>query len=177
MVISIGCITCYKYINTTSLSLVVYAGNFPMWLMFFVAGVFLAKYENARKFTIIPLICTVIALGLYIGESYILKRLTDNTALGIKPSSYIYSISLIFFLFSTKVQGLYKSNRFTSIVEDIGVASFGIYLIHYYLVDIIRGWTIGWLGSTISVLVISFILVIFVRNHLPVVSKYLGFNK
>ena len=98
---------------------------------------------------------------------------------GIKLSSYVYSTGVIFLLFNPLIQSLYKNNRITSVVEYCGKISFGIYLIHRYVIIFvskffsISSWFCLWLVVIcLTGLAIFYSRKIFSKH----VNKYLGFS-
>lgn len=116
------------------LPLIIYAGNFIILLVFFVLGLYLG---SIKKITIsnkllIGLILVFYTLSCL--ESYFLYSLFKNAGLAatlMKPSSFMFSLFFIIYLF--KNIDLFKS----SILEYLGGVSFGIYLIHMFVLIIV----------------------------------------
>lgn len=128
--ITMTCVIFYlRYRVKISPPLILYAGNFATWQMFFVLGLYLGS--SARiKITNNYLVVSIIAFyALSCTESYILISLFDqagDAVTAVKVSSFMYSFFLIIFLF--KNHNLIKSR----ILKQIGAISFGIYLIHMF---------------------------------------------
>jgi len=124
-------------IQKISIPLVVYAGPFPVWIVFFVIGLYLGKNKikiECRKlilFTTLGLILSIVEtyLHIYVSQSFV--------GLGIKIGSFAYSFSIILLLFSLNTS--YKSNSFLwRFFVYLGQISFGIYLIHIYILRFTR---------------------------------------
>lgn len=158
------------------LPLIILAGPFPVWIMFFMLGVYYAVCDvrfSVRQ----ALVLLIIGLVLSITETYFLN-INYGGGFGIKPSSFIYSLGVIMFLLTPMIKEGYKNNKFNSAISYVGGLSFGIYLIHYFVIDIVdrllpfNSWSVSW----IIVLIISSLVVIVVRAVFPRnISKYLGF--
>ncbi len=133
---SIVLVTYLLQIRGLSLPLVVYAGHGDLWLMFFVIGIFLRRS---------PLGCS---LWWYVGmvilsffwqmvESYGLYSF-QGSGLGIKPSSFLFSMSVILSLFHPLVVNRYSERkRCIRWIRELGRISFGVYLIHCFFIQIL----------------------------------------
>ncbi|UFH58514.1 acyltransferase [Sulfurovum mangrovi] len=119
-----------RYYTDINLPLIVYAGNFATWLMFFVLGLYLGsstKIEISNRLLIV-LIVSCYILSCF--ESYVLISMfhqVGDAVTAVKPSSFLYSFVLIIFLF--KNQNWIRSKP----LKNIGEMSFGIYLIHMFI--------------------------------------------
>jgi peptidoglycan/LPS O-acetylase OafA/YrhL len=129
------CVIFYlRYYTGISLPLILYAGNFATWQMFFVLGLYLGSSEKMKipnKY-LLPLILAFYALSCI--ESYVLIALfqqAGNAVTAVKASSFMYSFFLIIFLFEN--HDLIKSK----LLKQIGVMSFGIYLTHNFALMVI----------------------------------------
>ena len=118
-----------RYYTEISLHLILYAGNFVTWLMFFVLGLYLgtsAKIILSNKFLAL-LILVFYALSCI--ESYLLIAMfhqAEDAVTAVKASSFLYSFVLIVFLFNNQN---WISSKF---LKNLGEMSFGIYLIHMF---------------------------------------------
>lgn len=128
------CTICYlRYYTEINLPLILYAGNFATWLMFFVLGLYLGSKEGMKipnKY-LVALVLTFYALSCV--ESYALISLfhqADDAVTAVKASSFMYSFFLIIFLFNNP--DLIKSK----ILKQIGAISFGIYLTHMFALTV-----------------------------------------
>lgn len=166
------------WFGSNKLPLIVYAGPFTTWLVFFYVGVILSKSERTynirRYFCLLPV--SVIAMMV---EAYLLDMNGQNGA-GLKPTVYIFSLLMILILFSKQVQELYnENNTLNQIISYIGRISFGVYLIHCIVLMILSHiintnvWVVRWfLAATISILIIMIS-----RRFMPErVNKYIGFK-
>lgn len=123
-----------RYMADVQLPLVVYAGNFATWQMFFVLGLYLGKFEEINISNKFLIFLVLIFYFLSCLESYILIGFFHQPAhavTAVKISSFIYSYFLIIFLF--KNHGLIKSK----VLYKIGVNSFSIYLVHMFFIWIL----------------------------------------
>lgn len=181
LIVSLACvvsITYFMQIKGFTIPLILYAGVFPLWLIFFYEGLQLGNCHD-RNYPILGLFFLAIgALVLqYIESKYLMKF---NGGVGIKPSSFIFSVIMIALLFSSKFEHYSPKSGFVyKAIVFLGKISFGIYLIHYYVITVLNRifplitsfWVVDWL----FVLVISTVIIVVVRKVAPVVSKYIGF--
>jgi len=132
IIISIGMtwvIFYLRYYTEISLPLILYAGNFATWLMFFILGLYLgtsAKIAISNKH-LVGLILVFYALSCI--ESYLLIAMfhqAGDAVTAVKASSFMYSFVLIVFLFNN--QNWIRSK----FLKNVGEMSFGIYLIHLF---------------------------------------------
>ena len=128
-IIMTGIIFYLRYYTDIRLPLIIYAGNFATWVMFFVLGLYLgstAQIKISNKFLIVFILTFYI---LSCVESYTLIAMfhqAGNAVTAVKASSFLYSFALIVFLF--KNHDLIRSK----ILKSVGEVSFGIYLIHVF---------------------------------------------
>ena len=117
-----------------SIPLVAYAGFFPMWIVFFVLGLYLGKNKiqlSTRKL----IIFTIFGLLVSVAETYFNIWYTGRfTGLGIKTGAFIYSFLAIVFLFSLNTNFI-SDSIIWKVLEYIGKISFGIYLTHMYFMS------------------------------------------
>lgn len=118
-----------RYFTELSLPLIVYAGNFATWQMFFVLGLYLGKLETIKisNKTLIIFILAFYILSCM--ESYLLITFfqqAEDAVTAVKASSFMYSFFMIVLFFKNK--GLFKSK----LLKEIGIVSFGIYLVHMF---------------------------------------------
>lgn len=160
-----------------NLPLLVYAGPFPLWIIFFFLGVFLSNKD--RNYNIVlPAIMTAIGLILQIIEYHYWMGY-GSSALGIKLSSFIFSSGVILLLFSKKAESRFVGNILFRTVNWIGGISFGIYLLHCYLIIVVSKLLpeISWIGNWILVLGLTVIIIWIAKAIFPKFSiKYLGFR-
>ena len=169
-----------RAINAISLPMTVYAAPFPLWLVFFVLGVYLSKGERDYPVRwIIVGLC--ISLVIQVIEARYLCSF-HGVGQGIKPSSFVFSLLMVLLLFSTKVENKYNSRngRIKKWMSKIGEVSFVVYLSHT-LVILLAG-RVGlysnspWFFRFLLIAAIDIVGVFVLRRVLPVkVDKYLGF--
>lgn len=169
-IISIIAITWYLRIEGNALPLILYAGPFVVWVVFFVIGMYLSKHKRDYSLSIL-----LVLLVLSFASQYWEYRLIGGV--GIKATSFVFSFIAILILFSQKAVKLYKSNMITNIICKIGDISFGLYLMHCFVVMGVQKllpfhlWIIDWL----LVVAISSILIFCTKKIIPELSKkYLG---
>lgn len=175
--LSILLITHLLSVQGVQMPLIVYAGPFTTWLVFFMLGVY---YSSEKINYTVKQAIAVIIFGLVLEciETYWLNT-NYGGGYGIKLSAFIYSIGVIMLILSPKVKTAYKSNKLTQIIAHIGNISFGIYLIHSFVITGINyllpahSWAFSWL----LVVILTSVVVAIARKILPVgLNKYLGFS-
>lgn len=163
----------YKF--NLKLPLTVYAGFFPLWLVFFVLGAYVKQYRAPIEFNKNFVLCLLL-LCISVAESiYIMKYTGAFVGLGIKVSSSLFSFFLILACFSFK----YKKDDINSIFRflvKLGEYSFGIYLIHI-LVSILLNKVIGYHLFNAFIIILLCTLFIYITNRINgnLSKKYLGF--
>lgn len=175
--ISIIEVTYLMKVCDLNLPLLIYAGPFPLWIVFFFMGVFFSNCK--RDYGIfLPIIVTIVGLVSQIVEyDYWLEM--GKVALGIKLSSFIFSFGVIWLLFSEKMETMYTDNLIIRCVNWIGSISFGVYLLHCYLIIVANRLFpgIGWIEKWTLVLSMTILLIWIARSIFPKFSvKYLGFR-
>lgn len=180
MIITIIAISLITYLIQTpgmQLPLIVYAGPFTTWFVFFMCGVY---YSSSKiNYSLVGAI-TVVIIGFILEciETYWINTKYGG-GYGIKPSAFIYSFGVMMLVLSPTVKSAYKSNQFTAIIACIGKVSFGIYLIHCLVIKGLGSMlhVFGWGFSWIVVVIISSVLVMVARRMLPYkLNRYLGFS-
>lgn len=158
-----------------------YAAPFPMWIAFFVEGIIIRNIVN-RNYGIILILIGVLLMWVlqYIESGWLLKFATGGA--GIKPSSFLFSYLVILLLFSHKAENFFQKAKFISVLFiKIGNLSFGIYLTHCYIINILHimpfsflqdNWFIKWL----VVMIITYAIIWLGQMALPPkMAKHLGF--
>ncbi len=115
------------------LPLIIYAGFFSLWILFFVLGISLSQ---AKRDYSVGWFCLIAFITLIL-QFYEAKYITSigGAGFGIKPSSFLFSAILITILFSQNVENLYnKKNPILNIITKIGEISFSIYLTHFLVI-------------------------------------------
>ena len=176
--ISMGSISAYLY-SGAELPLILYAGPFWVWIIFFYQGIYMGN--SKRKYPIYTLIILLIlTFILQLLESYYLYS-NNHHAFGIKATAFIYSSIVLLILFSKQAQDFYESRKYMifSIIEYIGKKSFGIYLIHCYIIRFAYGfiYSLNWGIKCLLTVVLSIVVIELIKLILPnkICSKYLGF--
>lgn len=173
---SITCGVLIAWLEANNLPLLLYAGPCPTWIMFFCLGMYLGQRNCDYK--IKPLVVGLIfSIILMMVESYALIEFGNN-GFGLKPSVYVYSTFVIMILFSNRIRCSYKENKLINrFVSYVGRISFGIYLVHCYIISVMANligdcqWMLKW--TVVSVLSIAVITL--VRRICPkVILKYIG---
>ena len=167
------------YINVEKYSfpLLLYAGPIYLWIVFFMLGVVMSRHPY-KHYCNIGIIILIIGLILQISESDFLLR-NYGKGIGIKLSSFIFSIGAILCLLSKQMQETFKSSKFTQIVAWIGEISFGVYLIHTYCILLFsrlittNSWFTVWGIS----LLLTLVIIALMRRTIPsrICKRYFGF--
>ena len=172
-------------VKNISIPLVAYAGFSPVWIVFFVLGLYLGKNKiqlSTRKL----IIFTIFGLLVSVTETYFNIWYTGRfTGLGIKTGAFIYSFLALILLFSFNTNFSSGSIIWKFLVY-IGNISYGIYLIHMYFMSYlikpiithiqINNWFLQQLFIISLTLVFCMTMIFFakkINNSFAV--KYLGF--
>ncbi len=148
-------------IEGMSFPLVLYAGPFVLWIIFFMMGIWYSSHS--RKYSLTPAIfvTTIGFIASVIESRYYLS--ISGSGMGIKFSSFIFSSGIIMLLFSEKVEKLFVENWITRFILFTGEVSFGVYLIHMYVRRAvgylhINSWVIDW-GLTLAITLLIIVAV------------------
>ena len=176
-IVSIVTLTYLLKVKGIDLSLLCYAGPFPLWIMFFFMGVYLSNH-NRNYGLAWPIITILIGLALSIAEQiYWISQ--GSQAWGIKLSSFIFSAGVIWLFFAKKLENNYSVNIFSTVINYIGGISFGIYLLHVYIIAVYSKVIMynGWLLNWVAILCLSCLTIWVVKKVVPsFAKKYLGFR-
>lgn len=180
VIISAVSIIVITYLNTIKglqLPLILYAGPFVTWFVFYMLGVYYSEHDRGYSLKGV-LYLILIGFVLECVEAYYLNT-NYGGGVGIKLSSFIYSYGIILLALSPRVQALYKDNKFTLFIAYIGNISFGLYLTHCYVIMVVKAiYPISsWFLSFCVVTFLTMSLVFLSRKILPHnINKYLGFR-
>lgn len=175
--ISILLITYLLKIKHFAIPLLVYAGPFPVWIAFFFLGMYFSKHPY-KGTLLYPAIASIIGLALSVAE-HMYWSSQGSMAFGIKLSSFIFSGCLIWLLFSTRFQHNFCDNALTKAINYIGGISFGMYLLHMYVVTIVNSYLSveNWIIDWCCVLLLTIGIIYITKLVIPTLSKkYLGFK-
>lgn len=133
----VGLVVWFNMVKGMHLPMILYAGLFPCWLMFFVIGIALGQRTDRNYHIFIPVVITLVGLVLSVyGSNYLYNHY--STGVGIKPSALIFSHGVILLLFSSKAENfISKGGVIFKTVVFIGELSFGIYLTHCYVLRLV----------------------------------------
>lgn len=163
-----------KYGVGCEIPLLVYAGPFPLWILFFVTGIYLAGETRSYRLELLGALL-VIALVAQCADIYFF-----SSGFGIKLSSFVFSFLAILVLFSERLQKNYdRLAAYMKVVRYLGEISFGIYLIHCYFISALpRIFPYGgWAGRWLIVATLSAMTIYLVKKIAPKFSeRYLGFR-
>lgn len=132
-IVSIGIVFYIRNYMGVNLPLILYAGNFPIFLVFFVLGLYLGSLEKISMSNKLLISLSIIFYLLSCVETYFVYSLFENAGLAataMKVSSFMFSLFLIVLLF--KNIDFFKSQT----LEFLGKISFGIYLTHVFILAI-----------------------------------------
>jgi surface polysaccharide O-acyltransferase-like enzyme len=119
-----------RYHTDVRLPLIVYAGLFPTWIVFFIYGLFLGSGGKVSWSNQSLFIAIVVSYILSCVESYYLYfqyNQAGDAVTAVKPTSFVYSFFVISYLF--KNIGFLK----VKFLRCFGEISFGIYLVHLFV--------------------------------------------
>jgi surface polysaccharide O-acyltransferase-like enzyme len=122
-----------RYYTNISLPLIIYAGLFPTWIVFFVYGLYLGSGGKISISNKSLMLIILVSYSFSCIESYCVYFQFDqagNAVTAVKPTSFIYSLFVISFFF--------KNIGFINVgvIRRFGEISFGIYLIHMFILPI-----------------------------------------
>lgn len=178
LITSLICVTIVamtNYVYCIDTPLIIYAGFFPLWIIFFVLGIYIRKKQPKINLILLSSIA-IFALVAEILENHFYYS-NFSGGFGIKPTSFIFSIAIILLLFSKNCEKSYSN---TSIINRaicaIGENSFVIYLTHCTIINIMYRWLpLNWFLRIIVVLVSNYILIIIAKHIIPKrIIKYFG---
>lgn len=162
-----------------TLPMTLYGGPFPLLIVYFVLGMCLG--QRSRDYGLMwPVLGICSGLVLEYFESRFLFGFHGLGLGGIKLSAYLYSSAVIMLLFSERIEKVYeKYSGYMQGVVKLGNISFGVYLMHCYVITFVRlltpdlCWGLEW--AIVVILTSGFILL--VKSIIPNFAvKYLGFR-
>lgn len=178
--ISILVVTYALKVLNMNLPLIVYAGPFPLWILFFFIGMYLSSRSRDYGITFPTLLAVAGMILQFLEFAFWAKQ--GQSALGIKLSSFIFSLGVILLVFSRRTELSYRENFITRSFVYIGGISFGIYLIHCFNILIVSKLpppipTASWFLSWAMVLAMSVAIIWLTKLICPrFAKKYLGFR-
>lgn len=121
-----------KYFSQVFPPLIIYAGNFLTWIIFFVLGMYLRNNKfKVKPYVIVGFIFFFLILSVL--ETYVqillFGKITDAVS-AVKISSFLYSASVIIFFLNYE--------RKWKIFSNIGQLSYGIFLMHLLTLILIK---------------------------------------
>jgi peptidoglycan/LPS O-acetylase OafA/YrhL len=168
-------------IKDIQIPLTLYAGPFPLWIVFFVLGILLA--ENKREYKLVHIIIGVFAtLVMQIIESkWLLSQSLNGIGFGIKPSSFLFSIITILLLFSKRFENAFSSNKIINkAIVFVGKLSFVVYLSHTLMLlfvsrlSIWDNFTWGIRFLLLTIIDVAFVALLFQCSPTRM-RRYIGF--
>lgn len=116
------------------LPLILYAGGFWMWSVFFVLGFYLGR-RKCNISTQMLILFALFSFALCCVESLYLNAPSCLDGVGQKPSTMLFSFFVILILLSEQVKFFFEKihSRIFDFLVKIGFYSFGIYLVHCYI--------------------------------------------
>jgi len=159
-----------------SFPLIVYAGPFFLWVVFYMLGIWFSTHSREHSL-VAALVLLVAGYLASVFESMIYLPLHGG-GLGIKLSSFIFSAGVIMLMFSSKMESLFRKNKFMRMILYLGEISFGIYLLHMYVRVALSHVMPGnsWLLNWIFTLALTVALIAFSKKVLPrhIAIRYFG---
>ena len=164
---------------------IIYAGNFIVWSIFPVLGIYVKLNRLSIKvnyFFVASLFFLIVSIfhTLYLAEKY---NNTGNAITAIKSTSFLFSITFILLLYKLKDSFVYNKA-----FVKLGELSFGIYFMHMFVLQIIMSAFSPFFSNgqnanilvqlviVISVILVCTIFGICLRKiNKAAAAKYLGF--
>ena len=130
--ISIIVVTYFNIFRGMNLPLILYAGCFVLWGVFYYLGCRLSVSD--RNYSLwLPIAITFVGLILsYVESLYLVSNY--GSGYGIKFSSFVFSAGVILLFLSSKLERVYPCSFLNRFIEWVGRNSFFIYLFHCYIV-------------------------------------------
>ncbi len=176
-VIAVLTVTYLLYIKGVTIPIIVYAGLFPVWFVFYMLGVYYSRKERGYSLLSVSIV-VIFGLILEFVETYYLNTRFSG-GVGIKLSSFIYSYGIILLVLHPRIEASFCKNKLSSFIVYIGKISFAIYLSHCYIISIvIRVVTFeSWLMKFFVVSLLTIIIITLARRILPnKIKHYIGFT-
>lgn len=175
---SIGLVEYLLYVECLQIPLLVYAGGFPVWIVFFVLGLFWRNIQeqSSRNIGYIFVLLMLVTIVLSVMETYFLLEF-GNGGYGQKVFSFLFNICAVCWLFSPHTRNLFEKFGNRLLLKPftwLGRKSFLIYLLHCYFINFIIPripFTFSWFSETITVLILS-VLSVIVAERLPKKIRY-----
>jgi len=173
---------CYTYLFLAqgyNPSLLFHSAPFPNLLVWFALGCYLGQKDRMNYRALPIAITTVFALMSSCGESYYIHTLCGKANQDWKITAYLFDFFVILLVFSQPVRSLYRENRFTRLISQLGIASFAVYLTHNLVaIPICRIFPfVGhyWVSKWAAILLATWLFVEILKRLLPIrFWKYLG---
>lgn len=109
------------------------------WISYFYLGLLLKEQRDNNSLLISDRIKVGVFALISVCEGIIVYRLSDNYALGVSQLSFINSIySLFVCIYIYKKLNIFKQEKNLTILNKLGSFSFGIYLMHPLIINIVR---------------------------------------
>lgn len=166
-----------------SLPLIVYAGNFIPWGFSFALGMFLAK--NNSLVSISKIIWGIVFFGVvsFVESLFIMEQSSSLSGLGQKGSAFCLNVFLCLLAFhdkSQKFMDAFKETRIYLFFCSLGRYSFGIYLIHLFVLPFVEkvgspfsGSLVKWIVDSLLLLLICYMLLAICKRLFPKISRIL----
>ena len=163
--------------------LVLYAGNIIPWGIFFVEGLYIGLKKN-MKIPVVILAVVGLSILLSIIESFFIMQYTLSLqGLGQKSSIFCFNVLFCAVVLQEKVKKFFSNferYKIYQILCSIGRCSFGIYLVHFFILskivlldDIISLPFIKWIVDSVVTFVFCFVLLFCLKKIAPKVSRIL----
>lgn len=166
-----------------NIPLVLYAGNFIPWGIFFVEGLYIGLKKNV-KIPFVILVVVGLSILLSIVESFfIMQKTLSLQGLGQKSSIFCFNVLFCAIALHEKVKNFFshfERYKLYQILCSIGRYSFGIYLVHFFILskivlleDFISLPFIKWIVDSVVTFVLSLVLLLCLRKSAPKVTRIL----
>lgn len=160
-----------------SLPLMLYAGNFIPWGCFFVLGMFFSKKSDTNNGAMYKMILggVIIFMVLSVVESeFVMNKTSSFNGIGQKASAFCLNAFLCVLALhdvSRKFILRFDSSKFYRLICLIGRYSFGIYLIHLFILGIVFKFFHFTLPSSLLWIVSSMIVILACLSFLAILKK------
>ena len=181
-IITIVCLFIFTSISINNpLPLMLYAGPFTSWILFFALGLYLANCNRLYSLAI-PFILILLGIVFQFAELYYISSTFNYFSLDIKTSSALYSSGIILLLFSKKVENFYNNysnSKALKLFEFFGKKSFIIYLCHCYIISFVSSiyYTSFWSFNFTVCFTLTILFILLLQKIVPKsIHKQIGIN-
>lgn len=155
------------------------------YLVYYIAGHYISKYEIKKKFRYIIYALGVLSLclTLWMIDSFTKRGISSSYVVGTRTSINIFLTAAAVFVFAKyALERIRFSEKYVKVISAVSKCTFGIYLVHYFIVEFsakklnfsVDTVPSAWLVPLMAVVFFAVSLAVsFVISKIPVLKKYI----